>query len=326
MEKLIIIGSGPAAYTAALYAARARLEPLIIAGPSLGGQVAISSEVGNYPGFPEDITGAELAQRMQQQAERFGTRLEMDIVTGVDLAERPFKVHTYSGTYETLALIITTGSSARKLGVPGEKELSGRGVSYCATCDGFFYMGKTIVIVGGGDAAVEEAMFLTRFAAKVYLVHRRNQLRAEKVAQERLFRHEKIEVIWDTIVTEIVGDGRVTGVKLRNVNTGEERLLPTDGVFVAIGHTPNTRFLEGQITLHENGYIAVDEDTRTNVPGVFAAGDVADWTYRQIATSVGTGAKAGMQAEQYIAELEERAYPGDTRAEQPEPEYQMEES
>jgi len=321
MEKLIIIGSGPAAYTAALYAGRAQLDPLIIAGPSLGGQVAISSEVGNYPGFPEDIPGAELAQLMQQQAERFGTRMEMDIVTGVDLSEHPFKVHAYGGTYETLALIIATGSSARKLGVPGEKELAGRGVSYCATCDGFFYMGKTIVVVGGGDAAVEEAMFLTRFAQKVYLVHRRDQLRAEKVAQQRLFRHEKIEVIWDSVVTEIVGDGHVTGVRLLNVKTSEQRLLPADGVFVAIGHTPNTKFLEDQITLRDNGYIAVDEDTRTNVPGVFAAGDVADWTYRQIATSVGTGAKAGMQAEQYIAELEDRAYPGDTRVEQPEPEY-----
>jgi thioredoxin reductase (NADPH) len=209
--------------------------------------------------------------------------------------------------------------------VPGEKELSGRGVSYCATCDGFFYIGKTIVMVGGGDAAVEEALFLTRFAAKVYLIHRRDQLRAEKVAQERLFRNEKVEVIWDSVVTEIVGDGHVTGVKLRNLKTGEERLLPTDGVFVAIGHTPNTRFLEGQIELRDNGYIATDEDTRTNVPGVWAAGDVADWTYRQIATSVGTGAKAGMQAEQYIAELEDRAYPGDTRVEQPEPEYELEE-
>ncbi|HSJ56446.1 MAG TPA: FAD-dependent oxidoreductase, partial [Anaerolineae bacterium] len=221
MEKLIIIGSGPAAYTAALYAGRAQLDPLIIAGPALGGQVAISSEVGNYPGFPEDIAGAELAQRMQQQAERFGARMEMDIVTSVDLSERPFKVHTYGGTYETQALIITTGSSARKLGVPGEKELSGRGVSYCATCDGFFYMGKTIVMVGGGDAAVEETLFLTRFASKVYLVHRRDQLRAEKVAQERLFRNEKVEVIWDSVVTEIVGDGHVTGVKLRNLKTGE---------------------------------------------------------------------------------------------------------
>ncbi|MBN1658808.1 MAG: thioredoxin-disulfide reductase [Anaerolineae bacterium] len=323
MEKVIIIGSGPAAYTAALYAGRAQLDPLIIAGPSLGGQVAISAEVGNYPGFPEDIAGAELAQRMQQQAERFGARLEMDIVTGVDLSQRPFKVHTYSGTYETHTLIIATGSSARKLGVPGEKELSGRGVSYCATCDGFFYMGKTIVIVGGGDAAVEEAMFLTRFAAKVYLVHRRDQLRAEKVAQERLFRNEKITVIWNSVVTEIVGNDHVTGVKLHNVKTGQEHLLPTDGVFVAIGHTPNTHCLGGQITLHDNGYIAVDEHTRTSVPGVFAVGDVADWTYRQIATSVGTGAKAGMQVEQYIAALEDRAYPGDTRVEQPEPEYKL---
>lgn len=313
MEKVIIIGSGPAGFTAAIYAGRAQLEPLLISGPSLGGQVAVSSEIGNYPGFPEDIPGAELAQRMKDHAERFGTRFESDIVTSVDLATRPFKIVTYGNEYETQALIIATGSSPRKLRVPGEREFSGRGVSYCATCDGFFYMGKEIVMVGGGDAAVEEAIFLTRFASKVHLVHRRDQLRAERVLQERAFRNEKVHVIWDSIVTEVVGDGAVTGVHLRNVKTGEEQLLPTSGIFVAIGHEPNTGFLKGQLELTENGYIVTDPDGLSSVRGVWAAGDVADWTYRQIATSVGAGCKAAMQAEHYVAELEDRAYPGKTR-------------
>jgi thioredoxin reductase (NADPH) len=313
MEKVIIIGSGPAGNAAAIYAGRAQLDPLLIAGPALGGQVAISSEVGNYPGFPEDIEGAKLAQLMQQQAERFGARIEMDIVTGVDLSRRPFRVQTYGGEYETQALIVASGASPRKLGVPGEKELSGRGVSYCATCDGFFYMGKEIVMVGGGDAAVEEAIFLTRFASKVTIIHRRDQLRAEKVLQERAFRNDKIEFLWDTIVTEVVGDGFVSGVQVRNVKTGEERLFSTQGVFIAVGYIPNTSFLTGQVTMLDNGYVVVDEDQRTNVEGVWAAGDVADWTYRQIATSVGAGCKAGMQVEHYIAKLEDRAYPGETQ-------------
>jgi thioredoxin reductase (NADPH) len=310
MEKVIIIGSGPAGYSAGIYAARAQLEPLLIAGPALGGQVAISSEIGNYPGFPEDISGADLAQLMQKQAERFGARVEMDIVTGVDLSTRPFKVITYSGERETQALIVTSGASPRKLGVRGEKEFSGRGVSYCATCDGFFYMGKEIVMVGGGDAAIEEAMFLTRFADKVTIVHRRDQLRAEKLLQDMAFRNEKIDFLWDTVVTEIVGEDLVTGLQVRNVKTGEERLFPTQGVFVAIGHHPNTDFLGGQLEMDETGYLIVDDDQRTNVEGVWAAGDVADWTYRQVATSVGAGCKAAMQAEQYIARLEDRVYPG----------------
>jgi thioredoxin reductase (NADPH) len=312
MEKVIIIGSGPAGYAAAIYTARAQLDPLLIAGPALGGQVAISSEIGNYPGFPEDIAGAELAQLMQQQAERFGTRIEMDIATSVDLSTHPFKVVTYSGEYETPALIVASGASPRKLGVPGEEELSGRGVSYCATCDGFFYTGKEIVMVGGGDAAVEEAMFLTRFASKVHIIHRRDQLRAEPLLQERAFRNEKIEFIWDTIVTEIVGDGSVTGVRLRNVKTGEEELLPTQGVFVAIGYEPNTDFLDGQLEMTGSGYVIADDDQQTSVGGVWAAGDVCDWTYRQIATSVGAGCKAALQVEHYIAKLEDRVYPGQT--------------
>jgi thioredoxin reductase (NADPH) len=312
MEKVIIIGSGPAGYSAAIYAARAQLDPLLIAGPGLGGQVAISSEIGNYPGFPEDIAGAELAQLMHKQAERFGTRVEMDIVTEVDLSVRPFKVTAYGGMHETHALIVASGASPRKLGVPGEKAFSGRGVSYCATCDGFFYMGKEIVMVGGGDAAVEEAMFLTHYASKVTLIHRRDQLRAERLLQERAFKHEKIEFLWDTIVTEVVGEDSVTAVRVQNVKTGEERLLTTNGVFIAIGYEPNTEFVAGQVEMSDSGFIVTDDDQRTSVEGVWAAGDVSDWTYRQIATSVGAGCKAAMQAEHYIAQLEDRVYPGQT--------------
>jgi thioredoxin reductase (NADPH) len=312
MEKVIVIGSGPAGFAAAIYAARSQLEPLVIAGPALGGQVAISSEIGNYPGFPEDIAGAELAQLMQKQAERFGARLEMDIVTGVNLSTRPFKVSTYGGEREAQALIVSSGASPRKLGVPGEEEFSGRGVSYCATCDGFFYIGKEIVMVGGGDAAVEEAIFLTRFASKVTIIHRRDQLRAEKLLQDRAFRNDKIEFLWDTIVTEIVGENSVTGVQVRNVKTGEERLFPTQGMFVAIGYVPNTGFLDGHLEMTDGGYVITDDDQRTSVEGVWAAGDVCDWSYRQIATSVGSGCKAAIQVEHYIARLEDRVYPGET--------------
>ena len=310
MEKVIIIGSGPAGLAAAVYTGRAQLDPLLIAGPALGGQVAISSEIGNYPGFPEDIEGAELGQLMQKQAERFGTRIEMDIVTHVDLSSRPFKVETYGGTYETQALIVASGASPRKLGVPGEAEFSGRGVSYCATCDGFFYMGKEIIMVGGGDSAIEEAIFLTRFASKVTVIHRRDQLRAEKLLQEQAFRNEKIEFLWDTVVTEVVGENFVTGVKVRNVKSGEESLFPTQGAFVAIGYIPNTEFLGDQLELTDAGFVVADDDQRTSIEGVWAAGDVSDWTYRQIATSVGAGCKAALQAEHYIAKLEDRVYPG----------------
>jgi len=308
-EKVLVIGSGPAGCTAAIYAARAQLAPLVIAGPAVGGQVAISNEVGNYPGFPVDINGLELAQLMQKQAERFGARFEMDIVTAVDLTVRPFKITTYGGEYVTLALIVASGGSPRKLNVPGEAEFAGRGVSYCATCDGFFYTGKEIVMVGGGDAAIEEAIFLTRFATKVQVIHRRGQLRAEKVMQEQAFRNEKIGFVWNTVVTEIVGEGTVTGVKVRNVLTGKKEVIPTQGVFTAIGWEPNTDFLAGQLILHDNGYVVADKDGRTSVEGVWAAGDVCDWVYRQITTSVGSGAKAAIQAEAYIARLEDRANP-----------------
>ena len=312
MENVVIIGSGPAGFTAAIYTGRAQLNPLVIAGPAMGGQVALSSEIGNYPGFPEDVNGAELAQLMLRQAERFGARIEMDIVTEVDLSSQPLKVTTYGGEIETRALVVTSGASPRKLGVPGEEKLSGRGVSYCATCDGFFYMGKEIVVVGGGDAAVEEADFLTRFADKVRLVHRRDRLRAEKFLQDRVLRNEKVEVIWDSVVEEVVGDESVEAVRLRNVKTDEESLLPTDGVFIAIGYVPNTEFLGDQLELTESGYVVTDDQGATSVEGVWAAGDVSDWTYRQIATSVGAGCKTALHVEHYIAKLEDRAYPGET--------------
>ncbi|MBM4465522.1 MAG: thioredoxin-disulfide reductase [Chloroflexi bacterium] len=309
MENLIIIGSGPAGWTAGIYAGRAQLEPLLITGRAPGGQMALTSEIENYPGFPQGISGQELSQLMQQQAERFGTRMQMDEVTAVELSNHPFKLTTYGGEYEAQALIIATGTSPRKLGVPGEAELTGRGVSYCATCDGFFYQDRRVVVVGGGDAAVEEAIFLTKFAKQVYVVHRRNRLRAEKVFQERAFRNEKIQFIWNSVATEILGDGKVTGVRLKNVNTEVESVLEADGVFIYVGSIPNTGFLEGQLNLDDHGYIVTDRQCHTSVPGVFAAGDVQERVLKQIATAVGSGAMAAMEAEKFIAELEDKAYP-----------------
>jgi thioredoxin reductase (NADPH) len=309
MEKLIIVGSGPAGWTAGIYAGRALLAPLLLTGRAPGGQLALISEIENYPGFPQGIGGQELTQLMQQQAERFGTKVQMDEVTAVELSTHPFKVTAYGGEYETQALIAATGASPRKLRVPGEAEFAGRGVSYCATCDGFFFQNRRVVVVGGGNSALEEALFLTRFASQVYVVHRRSRLRAEKVFQERAFRNEKIEFVWDSVVTEITGDGKVTGVHLKNVNTEVESVLEADGVFVYVGTTPNTGFLEGQLALDDRGYIVTDRQCHTSVPGVFAAGDVQERVLRQISTAVGSGAMAAMEAEKFIAELEDRAYP-----------------
>lgn len=309
MEKLIIIGSGPAGLTAGIYAGRAQLSPLLVTGSALGGQMALTSEIENYPGFPQGISGQELTQLMQQQAERFGTKVQMDEVTAVELSTHPFKVTTYGEEYEAKALIIATGTSPRKLGVPGEAEFTGRGVSYCATCDGFFFQDRQVVVVGGGDAAIEDAIFLTKFANRVYVVHRRNRLRAEKVFQERAFRNEKIDFVWDSVVREILGDGSVTGVRLRNVKTEEESVLEADGVFIYVGSIPNTRFLEGQLELDDRGYIVTDRRCHTSVPGVFTAGDVQERALKQISTAVGSGAMAAMEAEKFIAELEDRAYP-----------------
>jgi len=309
MEELIIIGSGPAGWTAGIYAGRAQLSPLLITGSAPGGQMALTSEIENYPGFPQGLSGQELTQLMQQQAERFGTRVQMDEVTAVELANHPFKVTTYGDEHETKALVIATGNSPRKLEVPGEAEFTGRGVSYCATCDGFFYQDRKVVVVGGGDAAIEEAIFLTKFARQVYVVHRRNRLRAEKVFQERAFRNEKFEFVWNSVVTEILGDGKVTGVRLQNVKTKEESTLEADGVFVYVGAIPNTGFLGGQLELDERGYIVTDRQGHTSVPGVFAAGDVQERVLKQVSTAVGSGAMAAMEAEKFIAELEDRAYP-----------------
>jgi thioredoxin reductase (NADPH) len=292
-----------------VYAGRSQLSPLLITGNALGGQAATSSEVENYPGFPDGIGGMELTQLMQKQAERFGTRIEMDEVVEVNLRQHPFAVKTYGATYEAKALVVATGVSPRLLGVPGEEEFWGRGVSYCATCDGFFYTGKVVGVVGGGDTAVEEAVYLTRFADKVYVIHRRDQLRAQKLVQQRAFANEKIELVWDSVITAVLGEQTVTGARIKNVKTGEESVLATDGLFIYIGTVPNTQLFEGQLELDDRGYIVSDRGMRTSVPGVFAAGDVQERVLRQVATAVGSGAIAAMEAEKFIVEMEGHAYP-----------------
>jgi thioredoxin reductase (NADPH) len=309
VEEVVIVGSGPAGLAAAIYAGRSQLSPRVITGTALGGQAGTTSEVENYPGFPKGIGGAELTRLMQQQAERFGARVEIDEVVEVDLCQHPFVIKTYGGAYETKSLIVATGVSPRLLGVPGEDKFKGRGVSYCATCDGFFYKDKSVVVVGGGDAAVEEALFLTRFAAKVYLVHRRNRLRAQKVAQQRAFENDKIEIVWDSVVTKVLGEDQVTGVRLKNVKTESESVLAVDGMFTYIGNIPNTKLFEGQLELDDRGYIVTDRRMNTSVRGVLAAGDVQERVLRQIATAVGSGAIAAMEADRFIAEIEGRAYP-----------------
>jgi thioredoxin reductase (NADPH) len=311
LENVIIIGSGPAGLTAGLYTARAELKPLLLTGNEIGGQISLTTDVENYPGFPEAITGPELIERMREQAEKFGCRIEHDYVTRVDFLRHPFLLETGNGRrYAAKAVIVATGATPRRLGVPGEQEFTGRGVSYCATCDGFFFRGKELVVVGGGDSALEEGLFLTRFATKVRIVHRRDQLRASQILQRRAFANDKIEFIWNSIVTAIHGDGSVRSVTLRNVKTGEESELKTDGVFIYIGHIPNTQLFVGQLEMDPDGYLIVDKRMRTNIPGVFAAGDVQDRYFRQVATAVGQGCAAAMEAEKFIAELEDRAYEG----------------
>ena len=305
-EEVIIIGSGPAGMTAALYNGRAQLNPLVITGNQIGGQISITNEVENYPGFPEGTTGPELVELMQKHAEHFGARFVFDEVTEVDLLDGPpFRVETYGGEYEAEAVIITAGASPRRLGVPGEEQLIGQGVSYCATCDGFFFRGKDVVVVGGGDSALEEGLFLTKFADQVRIIHRRDELRAGPTLQKRAFANKKISFIWDTIVTEINGNGVVNSVTTMNVNTGNIEDLETDGVFIYIGHYPNSKFLEGQLAMDEHGYVITDEFMRTSIPGVFAAGEIQDPVYRQIATSVGQGCAAAMQAEKWLSERED---------------------
>jgi len=300
-EKVLIIGSGPAGLTAAIYAARADLDPLMIEGMERGGQLMITTDVENYPGFPDGIMGPELMQQMRKQAERFGTRIVSSDVTGVDFSQHPFSVSVGADTYSANTVIISTGASARWLGVEGEKRLLGFGVSACATCDGFFFKEKELLIVGGGDTAMEEALFLTRFASKVTIVHRRDEFRASPIMVSRVVEDPKIEIIWDSVVEEIVGESVVTGAKIRNVKTNEITDFSADGVFVAIGHTPNTKVFDGVLDLDGAGYILTEPGTTvTSIEGVFAAGDVTDKVYRQAVTAAGLGCQAALDAQRWL--------------------------
>ena len=303
IENVLIIGSGPAGDTAALYASRAELNPLVVEGITPGGQLTITTDVENYPGFPEGIMGPELMVKFREQAERFGARYVTGNVTGVDFSARPFSIEVdEQDSYYAKTVIVASGATAMFLGIPGESELMGRGVSACATCDGFFFRDKELVVVGGGDTAMEESTFLTKFASKVHVVHRRDQLRASKVMQERAFNNPKIDFIWDTVVEEIQGveEGEVKGVRLRNVKSNQVIESPIDGVFMAIGHKPNTGPFVGQLEINEAGYIVTHDGTKTSVPGVFAGGDVQDWVYRQAVTAAGTGCMAAIDAEHFL--------------------------
>jgi thioredoxin reductase (NADPH) len=307
--KVLIIGSGPAGYTAAVYTARASLSPMLVTGMELGGQMSITTDVENYPGFADVIQGPWLMEQMHAQAEHVGTKMINDLITDVDFSQRPFVCKGDSGnTYTADTIIISTGAQARWLGLETEQKFQGFGVSACATCDGFFFREKEVVVVGGGNTAVEEALYLTNHATKVTLIHRRNTLRAEKILQERLLKHERIEVMWDSALDEVVGDEDplgVTGVKVRNVKTDAVTELAVDGVFIAIGHDPATQLFKGKLDMDDEGYVITRPDsTRTSVDGVFAAGDVQDKTYRQAVTAAGTGCMAALEAEKFVAELE----------------------
>ncbi|MCI0478207.1 MAG: thioredoxin-disulfide reductase [Anaerolineales bacterium] len=304
-ENLIIIGSGPAGLSAAIYAARGNLKPLVLTGQEIGGQIAMTNEVENYPGFPDGVTGPDLVQLMQKQAEKFGARVEMDTVTETNLKTHPFQLKTQNGnTLEANALIIATGASPRRLNAPGERELTGRGVSYCATCDGFFFRNKEIAVVGGGDSALQEALFLTKFASKVYVIHRRDQLRAQKILQDRARANEKINFVWNSVVKEVKGSGKVESLALENAQTRAQSELPVQGVFVYVGHIPNTGLFTGQLEMDEEGYLKVDARLHTNIPGVFAAGESHDHIFRQAVVSAGYGTMAELEAEKWLAEWE----------------------
>ena len=298
--KVLVLGSGPTGYSAALYAARAELQPVVLTGMQLGGQAALTYTIENYPGFPEGVGGAQLGELFQKQAEHFGALTEFDLANSVDLSERPFKVTTDSGEYLADVLIVGTGASPNHLEIPGEIELTGRGVSYCATCDGWFFKDKRVVVVGGGDSALEEALFITRYASSVTIIHRRDELRAGAILQKRAKEHPKINFIWDTIVTETIGTDKLEALKLKNVRTGEETILETDGLFIFIGHTPNTQMFKGQLEMSDLGYIKVNDKMETSVPGVFAAGEAADPHFRQVVTSAGMGAAAAISATRFL--------------------------
>jgi len=302
---IIIIGSGPAGYTAAIYGARANLSVLMLQGYQIGGQLMLTSDVENYPGFEEGILGPSMMEKFEVQARRFGAEFIPEDVISVDFSKRPFTVITDSGEYQARAVIISTGASAKWLGLPSEQRLQGRGVSACATCDGFFFKNKDVAVIGGGDTAMEEAIFLTRYVNHVTVIHRRNTLRASKIMQDRAFKNPKINIIWDTEVTEVLGENEVTGLRLHNVKTNEESTLPVQGFFLAIGHKPNTDLFKGIIHMDKVGYIIPVEHTMTNIPGVFAAGDVTDHRYRQAVTAAGDGCRAAIDAERWLESLGE---------------------
>jgi len=298
--KVLVLGSGPAGYAAALYAARAELQPVVLTGMQLGGQAALTYTIENYPGFPEGVGGAQLGELFQKQAEHFGAVTEFDLANTVDLSERPFKVTTDSGDYLADTLVVGTGASPNHLNVAGEVELTGRGVSYCATCDGWFFKDKKVLVVGGGDSALEEGLFITRYATSVTIVHRREEFRASPILQHRAKEHPKMSFILNSVVTEVIGNDKLEAVRLKNVETGDETIFETDGLFIFIGHTPNTQMFKGQLDMSELGYIHVNEKMETNVPGVFAAGEAADPHFRQVVTSAGMGAAAAIQATRFL--------------------------
>lgn len=302
--KVLILGSGPAGLAAALYAARAELEPIVLTGMQLGGQAALTHTIENYPGFPEGVGGAQLGELFQKQAENFGAKVEFDLANEIDFSQRPYTVKTDSGEYKAETLILSTGATPLHLEVPGEVELTGRGVSYCATCDGWFFKDKKVVVVGGGDSAFEEALFITRYASSVTLIHRREEFRAGAILQNRAKEHPKMNFILNTVVTEVVGTDKLTALKMKNVQTGEESTLETDGLFIFIGHAPNSQLFKDKLQMSDLGYVIVNDKMETSVEGVYAAGEIADPHFRQVITSAGMGAAAAIQATRYLEEKE----------------------
>lgn len=305
VENVIILGSGPAGLAAALYAARAELSPLVLTGTEIGGQAATTSIIENYPGFPDGVGGNELAELFTKNAEKFGARFEYDLVTSVDLSRRPFQLKTYGKEFQAKAVIIATGASPNKLNVPGEKELTGKGVSYCATCDGWFFKDKKVAVVGGGDSALEEGLFLTRYASSVTIIHRRDELRAGALLQKRAMNNPKISFVWDSVVEKVNGTEALTSLQLKNKKSGEVSDFPVDGLFVFIGHNPNTQLFKGVLAMDEKGYLLSDEKMQTSIAGVFAAGEATDSHFRQVITSAGMGAAAAIEATRFLESTEE---------------------